>query len=49
MLDDKQLNKLVSLKKLRPYRHLDEDGNPLAEDKSKKDKPNEHRVRKLKQ
>jgi protein KRI1 len=48
LLDDKQLNKLVSLKKLRPYRDLDEFGNKLPEEQIKKAKPNEHRVRKLK-
>lgn len=30
LLDDKKLNKIVSMKKLRPYRNLDESGNPIA-------------------
>jgi protein KRI1 len=29
LLDDRQLNKLVSMKHLRPYTHLDKDGNEL--------------------
>lgn len=36
LLDDRQLNKLVSLKKLRPYRNVDENGNPLPEEEIKK-------------
>jgi protein KRI1 len=36
MLDDKQLNSLVSLKKYRPYRHLAEDGS-IDEIRAKKD------------
>ena len=31
LLDDRQLNKIVPLKALRPYRNLDEQGNPLPE------------------
>lgn len=49
LLDDRQLNKIVSMKKLRPYRHLDETGQPLPEDQLKKARPNIHRIRKLKQ
>lgn len=29
LLDDSQLNKMVNLKKLRPYRNLDEEGNTI--------------------
>jgi hypothetical protein len=39
---------LVGLKKLRPYRDLDDQGNQLPDEIIKKHKPNEHRVRKLK-
>tara|TARA_B110000285_G_C14990139_1_gene545893 strand:+ start:534 stop:686 length:153 start_codon:yes stop_codon:yes gene_type:complete len=36
LLEDKQLNKLVALKNLRPYKHLGDDGKPLSEEKLKK-------------
>lgn len=49
LMDDRQLNKIVSMKKLRPYRHLDENGQPLAEDQLKKARPNIYKVRALKQ
>jgi hypothetical protein len=29
LLDDRQLNKMVSMKHLRPYRHLDSQGNVI--------------------
>ena len=48
LLDDKQLNKLVSMKNLRPYKHLDENGNVIPEERLKKYKPNEYKIRKLK-
>ena len=32
LLDDHTLNKVVSMKKLRTYGHLDENGNPLPAD-----------------
>ena len=46
LLDDKQLGKIVSMKHLRPYRNMDENGNIIESDKS--GKLNEHRIRKLK-
>ena len=48
LLDDKHLNKMVSLKNLRPYRNLDEHGNELDPEAQKKSKPNVHKVRQLK-
>lgn len=29
LLDDYQLNKFASIKQLRPYKHLDDDGNEI--------------------
>lgn len=49
LLDDRQLNQLVSMKKLRPYRHLDDFGQPLPEDVLRKQKVNVHKVIKKKQ
>ena len=43
LLDDKKLNKIVSMKKLRPYRNLDENGNPMKEKEI-----NIHKLRRLK-
>lgn len=36
LLEDKQLTKLVSMRNLRPYRNLGDDGKPMSEDKLKK-------------
>ena len=36
LLEDKQLNKLISMRNFRPYRNLGDDGKPLPEDKLKK-------------
>ena len=36
LLEDKQLNQLVSMKKLRPYRHLDDSGKELPEEQLRK-------------
>jgi hypothetical protein len=33
LLDDKKLNKIVSMKQLRPYRNLDANGNPIEDKK----------------
>ena len=44
LLDDRQLNKMVSMKHLRPYRHLDKDGNEVPQKKF-----NEYKIRKMKQ
>ena len=32
LLDDYQLNKFASIKQLRPYKHLDENGNEIPKD-----------------
>ena len=48
LLDDKQLNKMVSMKHLRPYRHLDESGKEISADKLKKHMPNKYKIRELK-
>lgn len=49
LLDDRALNKIISLKNLRPYKNLDDNGNPLPEEKLKKMKPNAWKVQKIKQ
>jgi protein KRI1 len=49
LLDDKQMNQLVSMKKLRPYRHLDENGQELSGDALRKQtKVNHGKIQKLK-
>ena len=49
LLDDKQMNQLVSMKKLRPYRHLDENGQELTGDALRKQtKVNHGKIQKLK-
>jgi len=47
LLDDRQLNKIVGMKHLRPYKHLDDDGNELADERKRKG-PNEWKVKKIK-
>ena len=47
-MDDKQLNKYVSLKKLRPYSNLDDDGNEIPE-RRRDVKYNEYKLKKLRQ
>ena len=48
LLEDKHLNKIVSLKQLRPYRNMDENGNVIEDDKQKKKrKATEFKVKKL--
>ena len=48
LLDDKTLNKAISMKKLRTYGHLDENGKPLGPEHQHKLKVNEFKIRKLK-
>ena len=49
LLDDRTLGKVISMKKLRTYGHLDENGNPLGPEHQHKFKVNEFKIRKLKQ
>lgn len=44
LLDDKKLNKIVSMKQLRPYRNLDANGNPIEDKKQ----INIHKLRRIK-
>mmetsp|Transcript_11976 Transcript_11976/g.20219 ORF Transcript_11976/g.20219 Transcript_11976/m.20219 type:complete len:258 (-) Transcript_11976:25-798(-) len=49
LLDDRQLNKLVSMKKLRPFVYCDERGNPLPQELiERKQKAMEYKVRRMK-
>jgi len=49
LLEDNQLNKFVSMKKLRPYHNLDDDGNFIPNyDDRKKAKYNDYKTTKLK-
>lgn len=43
LLDDKKLNKFASIKQLRPYRNLDESGNPVKEKRK-----SEYKITKMK-
>ena len=49
LLDDKQLNKMVSMKHLRTYKHLDASGKQLPEEQLNKFKPNKYKIRQMKQ